>query len=122
MNTNLRPKWQVQKRMSEQNLPGILRYAAQTFFIFFTFEGGHRPFFLSLRFLTSRFLRSRIFFANFILNFCSAFSCSFDSKGILSTGAASSLFCDGASPPSAGPAPSALESALTISEPLFSVG
>lgn len=94
----------------------------QTFFSFFIFEGGHRPFFLIFRFRRSLFLLSLIFFANFILSFCSALSCSFDSNGRFSTGTtsssllwASSLLPEEGSPP----APSMSEEALAINKPVL---
>ena len=87
---------------------------AQTFFSFFILEGGHLPFFLIFLFLRRRFLRSRIFFAIFILIFCSILSCSFDSNGNFSTGMATSLLSDGGSLLSPGGTSPTSEEALTV--------
>lgn len=89
----------------------------QTFFNFFIFEGGHRPFFLILRLRRSRFLRSLTFFASFIFIFCSILCCIFDSNGKFSTGTAST---SGDWLPSVGAAPSTSEEAFTVSAPLLS--
>lgn len=87
-----------------------------TFLFFFNLEGGHRPFFLRRRFLTSFFLRSLIFFANFILIFCSSFSWSLDSRGRFSTETFSSSDSEEGTKLS-GPAASASGDALAIKAP-----
>lgn len=90
-----------------------------TFLFFFIFEGGHRPFFLKWRFLTSLFLRSLIFLANFIFIFWSSFTWSFDSNGSSSTGKLSSLVSGGGGGlVLSGSAPSISEVAFKIIAPL----
>lgn len=99
--------------------PGLENWGqGYTFLFFFIFEGGHRPFFLKRRFITSLFLRSLIFLANFILNLCSSSNCCFDSKGRSSTGISVFSPSDGGGSTPSGPVPSASEDAFTINAPL----
>lgn len=92
-----------------------------TFFNFFILEGGHLPFFLNLRFLRSRFLRNLIFFASFILSFCSSLSFTFDSKGSFSTLTLLSFSLSAGGSASAGELESSA-AAETINAPFFPLG
>lgn len=103
-------KWRIAKELQPDNYT-IIDY---TFLSFFIFDGGHRPFFLILRFRKSLFLRSLIFLASFILNFCSSLNCSFDSNGRFSTDTASSDCSGGVSPGSPPSFPSVSDEARAI--------
>lgn len=96
---------------------------SQTFFNLLTLDGGHWPLFLILLLWRSFFLLSRIFLENFILSFCSSFSCSLESSGRLlniksSSSSSSSTISESDSTPSKYPES---ENALTTLANLSSV-
>ncbi|RDY09206.1 E3 ubiquitin protein ligase RIE1, partial [Mucuna pruriens] len=99
---------------------------AKTFDNLLTSVGGHLPFFLRWRFRRSLFLLNLIFFASFILSFCSSLSFSFDSNGSFSTPTPLSFSLSGGGsggdPPSSGELESAAAAAETITAPFFLSG